>query len=251
MQGNVGIGITAPTAKLHVIDGASSTGIAGVTTAGWGVLGEATNGSGLYGYATSGKAIEAVATTGTGLKVTITGSGKAATFMGGKVGIGTSTPGKTFDVIGEARISDSLKVQNIVYGTYRIPVSEGTPNGSNGDILILQASTTICFGTIVYINSDGKAAPCNASSISTCPYAFAIATEAMTANQMGRFLIRGTIWQEDWEYAIGAKVYVGSGCPNIGFSGMSNSNNVNMPVGFMMNQNILFFTGNMNSLEHL
>ena len=177
----------------------------------------------------------------------------------GNVGVNTSSPSAKLDVNGSGIVRDNLlvddtiKVHHVLYeNNYTSIPEEGEGSiGTNGDYIVLQAATDICFATAVYIDMNGKAAICNASSISTCPYAFAIATQAISAGSYGKFMTRGKIWSGSWEYGIGAKFYITSGCMNIGPAAPGASNSVNMPIGFMMGQTILYFMGNINSVEHL
>lgn len=111
-NGNVGIGVLVPTAKLDLQDASNNQ-----TT----IFNSNLNyGNGITGSYAANKiaAVYGTGSTGvlTGLQVNVstlgTGATYAATFMGGRVGIGTSTPGAIFDVTGTSNFNGTASFQN-------------------------------------------------------------------------------------------------------------------------------------------
>jgi len=173
-----------------------------------------------------------------------TTSGSSIYFNSGNVGINNNTPSESLDVNG------NIKANNV------IQLSAMNNNRDySGDIIPLTAGGTLNHGDVVFINNEGKAIKCIASSISNCPYAFAVCVSgSLSATQSGLFMTKGFYKNTGWNLTVGALLYV----TKDGFNGESlsttiptASNSVVMPVAVALSATEIYFFGNMNSVEKL
>lgn len=160
----------------------------------------------------------------------------------GSVGIGTTT------MEGKLKVEGDIRTENVKYTT----AIESDHSGS-GDIMDLTASASMGIGDVVFINSSGKAALCKADVIENCPYAFAICvTSSLSTNESGRFMTKGTVRDDTWNWTVGGLIYVsstGTTGNTLTQTAPSGSNNVIMPVGVAMTADVMYFFGNVNSVE--
>ena len=135
--------------------------------------------------------------------------------------------------------------------TTTIPGSDHTVSG---DVISLTANANSAIGDVIYISSTGKAKFCDATDIGKCPYALAIcAVASITANAAGNWLTKGTIRDDTWNWTVGSLIYIsttattGNTLTQTAPSGVSN---VVMPVGVALSADVMYFFGNINSVEH-
>lgn len=123
----------------------------------------------------------------------------------------------------------------------------------SGDVLSLVANSASMIGDVAYINSSGKAAFCKADAIANCPYAFAICADAsIAANASGNWLTKGSVRVDDWVWTRGGLIYVstsGTSGNTLTQAAPTGSGNVIMPVGVAIASNVIYFFGNINSVE--
>jgi len=164
----------------------------------------------------------------------------------GNVGIPTTSPSEKLDVDGNIKTTGEVKYA----------VSPGSDHTCSGDVITLTAATTQAIGDVVYIASDGKATLCDADAIATCPYALAVCADAsISADASGDYMTKGVIRDDTWNWTIGGLIYVaapgGSAASGstLTQTAPSASNNVIIPVGVALSADIMFFWGNLNTVE--
>ena len=147
-------------------------------------------------------------------------------------------------------VSGSVNVKGNISHT-ALPTTDHT---ASGDVITLTANAASAIGDVVYINSSGKAQFCKADTIANCRYAMAVCADAsITANASGQWLTKGSVKDATWNWDVGGLIYVGTG----GYSGATltqsapaGANNVVMPVGVALSSSVMYFFGNINSVEH-
>lgn len=131
----------------------------------------------------------------------------------------------------------------------------GSNSTGTGNMITLTAASTSGVGDVGYINSSGQVAFCKADVIADCPYAFCICAQAtISTGSSGSWVTHGMVRKDSWSWTVGGLMYVsttgttGNTLTQIAPTG---ANNVIMPVGIALSATVVFFYGNMNSVEHL
>lgn len=155
----------------------------------------------------------------------------------------------------------ATKASPTITGTMTVPelkyaASPGTDHTVSGDIISLTAATTQAIGDVIYIASTGKATLCDADAIATCPYALAVCADAsISADAAGDYMTKGVIRDDTWNWTVGGLIYVaapgGSAASGstLTQTAPSGSNNVIIPVGVALSADIMYFWGNLNTVE--
>ena len=191
--GNVGIGITAPTSLLHTVSSAAKT------TAYTGILHSVTDTSSTASINKIGMDIESTGTwngtsaVNTGLVVNATGgtTNYAATFSGGNVGIGTTTPSGILHAVNSALTSTAIfersgQTSNSIFAGVRVLTTKTSDMGDGfGTALAFNIQDDA--GVINPIGSIGavRNGADNTGNLVFYPYNAGSATLAMTINNNG------------------------------------------------------------------
>lgn len=117
----------------------------------------------------------------------------------------------------------------------------------------LTASELMHAGDVVYINASGEAVLCNATSVTTCPFALAICNDVeVLQGAVGTFLTHGKITNIAWDWGDGL-LYVSS----TGTTGNTltqtppaNEDNVDIPVAIALSATEILFTSNFSIIIH-
>lgn len=133
--------------------------------------------------------------------------------------------------------------------------SPGSNNTTSGTLVSLTATATSAIGDVAFVASTGKASFCKADAIANCPYCFAICADAsISANAAGNWLTNGYVRNDSWSWTVGGLIYVsttGTTGNTLTQTAPSGANNVVMPVAVALTAKIIYFYGNMTSVEHL
>ncbi len=162
----------------------------------------------------------------------------------GNVGIGITNPAALLDVAGSVNVKDNISQAAI----------PSFDHSTSGRIVSLTAAAASTIGDVIFINSSGNAQFCKADTISNCRYALAICADySIAANASGNWLTNGSIKDDTWSWSVGGLIYVSTS----GYSGATltqsvpaGPNNVIMPVGVALSSSVMYFFGNINSVEH-
>lgn len=163
--------------------------------------------------------------------------------ISGKLGIGTTNPGESIETTGNAKITKSV-LQTAI---------PGADHSVSGSVITLTAGDACAIGDVVYLNSSGNTKLCKADAIATCPYVFAICADAsISGSASGNFLTRGSIRDDTWTWTAGGLIYVsttGTTGQTLTQTAPTEANNVVVPVGVALSADVMYFFGNMNTIE--
>jgi len=162
----------------------------------------------------------------------------------GNLGIGTTAPSEKSEVVGNQKVSG-----NDIHTA--IP---GTDHTTSGQVIALTATANSAIGDVIYIASTGKATFCKADAIANCPYALAICADAtINADASGNWLTHGSIRDDTWAWTVGGLIYVsttGTTGNTLTQTAPSGANNVIIPVGVALSADVMYFFGNLTTIEH-
>ena len=267
-SGNAGASATSGTSGTGGASGVSGTNATSGTNGTSGNSGTSatsgTNGnsgvsptSGTSGTAGTSGAGTPSNTSGTsGTAGTSGGTGTSGTTVYGTSGTagssGSSEQVSTDDVYWYDSTNHILNVNNVKYIT--IPISD---HYISGQLYSITAAATSAIGDVGYIDASGKVALCKADVIANCPYCMFICADAsISANAAGNWMTHGSIRDDTWNWTVGGAagvIYVsttGTTGNTLTQTAPSGTNNVICPIGFALSADVIFFTGNMNTIEH-
>ena len=217
----------------------------------------------LYVIGTENKAIYAQSNSAVGIGVYGTGNSTGVSGVGGNYGIqGTGTTagvgGQSVDGYGGHFTSTNgiglYATSAYIKGTTEYNKETGVDHTASGEVIQLDANAATTIGDVVFINNIGEAQLCKADAITNCRYAFAVcASPSIGAHAAGKWLTKGSIRDDTWNWTVGGLIYVstiGTTGNTLTQSAPSGSGNVIMPVGVALSADIMYFFGNVNSVEH-
>ncbi len=159
-------------------------------------------------------------------------------------------PDYALEVNGTINVTENA----IVSGTMKYTAIPGLDHSASGDIITLTAYAATGIGDVIYINSSAKAALCKADTITHSPYCFAICADAtIAANASGSWLTKGSIRDDTWNWIVGGLIYVsltGTTGNTLTQTAPTGVGNVVMPIGVALSSDVMYFFGNINSVEH-
>lgn len=133
---------------------------------------------------------------------------------------------------------------------------DSTPNADHtatGVLWTMTAAVNVDKGDACYLDSSGKMALCKADAIANCPHFWGVATEAITANNAGKFLTHGMMRDDSFAFTQGARIWVsttGTTGNTLTETAPSGANNVVMPIGVAATSDVIWVNQNFTTVEH-
>jgi len=155
----------------------------------------------------------------------------------GNVGIGTTSPSEKVDVVGNIKTNSSV-------------IINPTPNNTtaSGTIINATAGENLSTGDVCYLKSDGKYWKANATSSSTMP-ACVMATQAISANTTGKFLIQGYWKNTGLSLTVGGLIYMSTTAGGITQTAPNATGNQIQVLGYATALDTIYFNPNLMLLE--
>jgi len=132
------------------------------------------------------------------------------------------------------------------------PVSNDIASGTK--IVLTCGSTTMNFGDVGYIKSDGKVGLANANVIATAGVIVMCADSQILANASGTYLVLGVARHDAWAWTVGGFIYlsaVGTTGNTLTQTAPSNTNQVIQILGIAMHADRILFNPQLVQLEHV
>jgi len=154
-----------------------------------------------------------------------------------RVGIFNTSPVEALDVIGNIKTDSSV-------------IINPTPNNTtaSGTLINATAGENLSAGDICYLKSDGKYWKANATSSSTMP-ACVMATQAISANTTGKFLIQGYWKNTSLSLTIGGLIYMSTTSGGITQTAPNATGNQIQVLGYATASDTIYFNPNLMLLE--
>lgn len=207
---------------------------------------------------------------------TITG---AATMNGGFSAVGTNTVSNgassagsilfkedsdngtnTAQLIGPASTADVVITLPATTGTValagkvELTAAPGSDHTVSGTVATMTAGENLAIGDVCYRKSDGKWWKADADAAASMP-ALAMATDTISADATGVFLLNGFIRDDTWNWTVGGLIYAGSGATSSHTAGAINQAAPNgsgdqvQVIGIAYSADVIYFCPSLNTLE--
>jgi len=131
-----------------------------------------------------------------------------------------------------------------------VPLGDQSTSGMKME---LTAHDNVVFGDVCFINASGEAQLIDASSIDTMS-GTAMATDTISANNNGIFLLSGIARNSSWSWTVGGLIYgttVGTNTNTISQIAPSGTNEVIQLLGVATHINRMYFNPSLPQVEHI
>lgn len=139
-------------------------------------------------------------------------------------------------------------------GTVQLTSSPGSDHTYSGTVATMTAGENLTIGQLCYRKSDGKWWLADADAATTMP-GLAMATDSISADATGVFLLSGFLRDDTFDWTVGGLVYAGSGATSTHTAGAINQAAPNgsgdqvQIIGYAYTADILYFNPSMLMLE--
>lgn len=123
---------------------------------------------------------------------------------------------------------------------------------SSGLFAELTAASNVALGDICYINSDSKMALGDADGIANSKI-IAMATESISADAVGTFLLKGFIRDDTWNWTVGGYIYLtvtGTTGNTLSQSFPTGTSDCVVIIGVAYSADIIYFNPQLVIVEH-
>lgn len=139
-------------------------------------------------------------------------------------------------------------------GTVQLTAAPGSDHTYSGTVATMTAGENLTIGQLCYRKSDGKWWLADADAATTMP-GLAMATDSISADATGVFLLSGFLRDDTFDWTVGGLVYAGSGATSTHTAGAINQAAPNgsgdqvQIIGYAYTADILYFNPSMLMLE--
>jgi len=152
---------------------------------------------------------------------------------------------ESVDDPGGTPASRKVTIENVL----NTPI-DSSPNAdttANGMITELTAGENLSFGEVVYMRaSDGLMHRADANSGTGEAPAIAIALEAITATNTGKFCLQGFVRNDAWSFTAGDTLYISTAQGGIGTGPAAGSGDLVQVLGIAMTADVIYFNPSMD-----
>lgn len=145
-------------------------------------------------------------------------------------------------------VDNSTATSSLDYKVDHIPSSIVTDHSVSGLQTTFTAGESLVFGNVCYIKSDGKAWRADATVIATSN-AVCMATETITAEASGNFLLYGFVRDDTWNWTVGNRIHLSETIGALSQSYPTDPSTVVQVMGIAVQAHYMLFMPNLVQIE--
>ncbi|MHA1805947.1 MAG: hypothetical protein ACTSX2_00060 [Candidatus Thorarchaeota archaeon] len=140
-----------------------------------------------------------------------------------------------------------MALELIPLSVYKIPPHDKMFSGETSELM---AGTSITWGKVCMLQGDGKYDPAIASSEATSNGRLAFAMDTLSDGDIGEFLIRGYIKDENWSWTVGGIIYLSASSPGeLTQTKPSSTGDIVRILGYAISQTVIWFDPDSSYVE--